>query len=121
VVSLAVAAAPGATLTSGFPVKVTELAGGGTRLNTGIEATCPRAGFVCRGRVRVSLPGGLTLGVRSLRLGSGARTRIGLRLNDRGVATLRPGRRVKVRISASLTGPNRQTVSLVRVTTIDRR
>ena len=114
------AAAPGATLTSGFPVRVSEQAGGALRLNTGIEAFCPRAGTVCRGRVRVSSPAGLTYGVRALRLRPDTKVRIALALNRRGVAALRPGRTVKLRISAGLTGPNRQAVGVVRMTTVRR-
>ena len=114
----AAASTPGATLTSGFPVRATAVPSGGIRLNTGIEATCPRTGVACRGRARVSAPGGLTLGVRMLSLRSGLTTRIGLRLNARGVAALRRHDSIKARISVTLTGPDRHTVGVVRITTI---
>ena len=112
------ASAPGATLTSGFPVRTTVVSGGGIRLNTGIEASCPHGGSACRGRARVSAPSGLTLGTRALSLRSGLTTRIGLRLNARGVAALRGHASIRARISVTLTGPNGHPVGVVRITTI---
>src|SRR3954447_15892906 len=114
----AVAAPAPATLTSGFPVRTSAVGASGVRLDTGIKASCPRSGAPCRGRVKV-ISAGATLGAQLNDVHSGTTTRISLRLNRRGAATLRR-HGVKASIAVTLTGPDGHKVGLVRMTTLPR-
>lgn len=109
---------PGPTLRRAGPVRTRRAGRRGVRLDTGMRASCPPAGFACAGRARVVAPGRKQLGSAVVRVRSGATSRVAFRLSARGAARLRKARRLRVKITLAITGPDRIEVRRTRSASI---
>lgn len=103
---------PGARLTVAGRPKLGRK-GGRWVVHAGVTALCPAAGVACRGRALIML-GRLTLGRAALSVAAGAQRQIEMPLTRKGSALLPAKRGHVVKLIVSLTGADRQSVSVTR-------